>query len=395
MKVLIAEDDRATRGRINALLTDWGHECLAASNGAEAWQLFHDHRPSIVLTDWMMPDVDGLTLLKQIREQAPQPVYVIFLTGKESLSHLVEAMEAGADDFIRKPFNPEELRVRLRAGARIMEQQHQLEKANEELAMAYLQLHVANGRMRSELEAAAEIQEAFLPSGPPATRRANFAWYHKACEQHSGDTFNFVPLDPEHVGLYIASFSGHGVGSTLMSAQLSLTLRPPQEGARPHGQDELMPVTQPAEMARWLNDRFRYFDRLRYFTLLYGIIDFEKMAFRYTSAAHPGPIIISKGKARVRKLTPPAVGIREDAQFKNQILQLHPGDRLYLYNAGFFEIENFLGEPFTEETLADLLLAQANEPLDTGLAWAGDKAVEWGKSDALKRDLCLVGVEVA
>jgi sigma-B regulation protein RsbU (phosphoserine phosphatase) len=390
MKVLVAEDDRATLGRISALLQSWGHECLPASDGAAAWKLLQEHRPPLVITDWVMPDVDGLTLLKQIREQSLQPAYVIFLTGKESMSHLVEAMESGADDFIRKPFDSEELRVRVRAGARIMEQQHQLEKANEELAMAYLKLHVANGRMRSELQAAAEIQDAFLPSSPPPTEHANFAWYHKTCEAHSGDTFNFVPLDQDRVGVYVASFSGHGVGSTLMSAQLSLTM------SRPTGNEPgPLPVEEPAEVARWLNDRFRYFDRLRYFTFLYGILDFRRMTFRYTSAAHPGPIVISRGRARVRKLTPPAVGIREDAQFKNQLLHLHPGDRLFLYNSGFFEMENFLGDTFTEEILAELLVQETTDPLDDGLRRAGEKALEWGKADDLKRDLCLVGVEIS
>lgn len=389
MKVLIAENDRAPRTRIRALLKEWGHDCLTTSDVDSAWRLLQRHRPRLVITDWVMPDLDAVSLLKRIRDRESSRCHVIVLTGKESMAHLVEAMEAGADDFIRKPFDPEELRVRVRAGERIMEQQQRLEQANEELSMAYLKLHVANGRMRSELQAAAEIQDAFLPTAPPPVRQATFAWYHKSCEAHSGDTFNFVPIDPDHVGLYVASCSGEGVGSALLSAQLSLTL------SRQTTLDgDPMPMGEPAAMAHWLNDRFRYFDRLRYFTFLYGILDFQQRTLRYTSAAHPGPIVISRGRARHCHLTPPAVGFQEDARFRNRTLHLHPGDRIYLYNTAFFGPRNALGERFTEDVLTDLLLAESHLPIEEGVNRAGVRALEWDPSGHLRRDLCLVGVEI-
>jgi serine phosphatase RsbU (regulator of sigma subunit) len=151
---------------------------------------------------------------------------------------------------------------------------------------------------------------------------------------------------------------------------------------------------EPAAMAHWLNDRFRYFDRLRYFTFLYGILDFQQLTFRYTSAAHPGPIVISRGRARHCHLTPPAVGFQEDARFRNRTLHLHPGDRIYLYNTGFFGPRNALGESFTEDVLTDLLLAESQLPIEEGVNRAGVRVLEWDPSGHLRRDLCLVGVEI-
>jgi len=389
MKVLVAEDDPATLSRICSLVQSWGHQCLPARDGTTASKLLRRHHPGLVITDGMMPTPDGLSLLKQIQDQPLRPTYVIFLTGKGRASHLDEAMESGADDFLRQPFDPEELRVRVRAGARILDQQHELETANAELAMAYLKLHVAKGRLRSELEASAEIQESFLPAEPPPTRQATFAWYHRACATHSGDTFNFVPLDRDRVGLFMASFSGEGVGSTLTSAHLSLTMN--RHGAH---DDPSLPLENPAAVAHWLNDRFSYFDRLRYFTLLYGILDFRDLTFRFTSAAHPGPMLLSHGRTRLFKVTPPAVGLHKDAQFRNRRLRLHPGDRLFVYNPGFLEMENALGESFTEDELAGLLLEEALAPLHVTLQRAGEQALAWAKPGALRRDLCLVGVEV-
>jgi phosphoserine phosphatase RsbU/P len=397
MKVLVAEDDRATLGRIRSLLRQWGHDCIEAGDGLTAWKLIRKERPRLVITDWVMPQMDGLELLQKIRDEISEQVYVIFLTGRDEIPHLVEAMETGADDFIRKPFHTEELRVRVRAGLRMMEQKEALERANDELAMAYLKLQVANGRMKSELQAAAEIQEAFFPVEAPHSDFARFAWFHQPCEAHSGDTFNFLPLDRHRIGLYVANFNGHGVGSALMSAQLNLTLSRignTQEPREPSGMGELS-IEAPAEVARWLNHRFRYFERLRYFTLLYGVMDFEKKAFRYTSAAHPGPIVISQGRAQIRKLTPPAVGLRSDAQFQDQTVALDSGDRLFFYTDGIFGIENILGREFDEDSLAQLLLEGAHEPLESSLKSAVDQVVKWGKPEPLKDDLCLIGVEVA
>ena len=398
MKILVAEDDRATLGRIRGLLQKWGHECVTASDGLSAWKLIRKERPRLLITDWLMPGLDGLGLLKKIREEGHEQIYVIFLTGRDEIPNLVEAMEAGADDFIRKPFNTEELRVRVRAGLRIMEQKEALERANDELAMAYLKLQVANGRMRSELQAAAEIQESFFPVEPPHSQHARFAWHHQSCEAHSGDTFNFVPLDPDHIGLYVANFNGHGLGSALMSAQLNLTLTRFASGESA-GNPALnssgnFDIETPAEVARWLNQRFRYFERLRYFTFLYGIMDFEEGAFHYTSAAHPGPIVISHGRAEVRKLTPPAVGLRADATFENQKVAVGSGDRLYFYTDGIFGVENRQGREFDEAGLARLLLEHADEPLESGLKTVVGQAMRWGKSKPLKDDVCLIGVEV-
>lgn len=395
MKVLVAEDDRATLGRIRSLLQQWGHDCITANEGTTAWKLLQKEHPRLLITDWMMPGIDGLQLLKKIREEHQEQIYVIFLTGRDEIPNLVEAMEAGADDFIRKPFNTEELRVRVRAGLRIMEQKQALERANDELAMAYLKLQVANGRMRSELEAAAEIQESFFPASPPRSDRARFAWLHQPCEAHSGDTFNFLPMDRNRIGIYVANFNGHGVGSALMAAQLNLTLSRFQNRDEPlPGPGFALDPDTPAEVARWLNQRFRYFERLRYFTLLYGVMDFEEKAFRYTSAAHPGPIVVSHGKAQIRKLTPPAVGLRADATFENQTLSLESGDRLYFYTDGIFGNDDSQGREFDEESLARLLLARAGEPLESGLESAVREATNGGKSGPLKDDLCLIGVEV-
>ena len=134
MRVLIAEDEPVSRRLLQSYLQKWGYEVTVAQDGDEAWQLFEAGDTPIVITDWMMPGLDGLELIRRIRG-APRTGYVvtILLTARAQKEDLVEGMEAGADDFLTKPFDRDELRVRLRAAERIIGLEQSLAEQNRML----------------------------------------------------------------------------------------------------------------------------------------------------------------------------------------------------------------------------------------------------------------------
>jgi two-component system, cell cycle response regulator len=131
LRILLAEDDVITRRLLEAQLKKWGHEVVPCSDGQQAWdQLNKDESPKLVILDWMMPIMDGLTVSKKIRELETRPyTYIILLTAKSRKEDIVEGLEAGADDYITKPFDPQELRVRIRAAIRIVQLQEDLLEA--------------------------------------------------------------------------------------------------------------------------------------------------------------------------------------------------------------------------------------------------------------------------
>ena len=134
MNILIADDDPVSRRLLENYLQKWGYEVTAAGDGAEAWRLFEGGTFPMVITDWMMPELDGSGLLRRIRaSQRPGYVYAILLTAKSQKEDIVEGMEAGADDFLTKPFDRDELRVRLRAGERIIRLEHHLRETQAAL----------------------------------------------------------------------------------------------------------------------------------------------------------------------------------------------------------------------------------------------------------------------
>ena len=135
MRILIAEDDPVSRRLLEAKLLKWGYEVIATSDGIEAWQALQaENAPRIAILDWMMPVMDGVEICRKVRETIGEEyTYIILLTALQREEDLVAGMEAGADDYIAKPFKSSELEVRLRAGMRIIELQDELIKAREAL----------------------------------------------------------------------------------------------------------------------------------------------------------------------------------------------------------------------------------------------------------------------
>ena len=134
MRVLIADDEAVSRKLLERYLEKWGYEVSVVEDGEQAWELFCRGDYPIVVTDWMMPEVDGIELIRRIRNSEHAAyVYTILLTARSQKEDLVAGMEAGADDFVSKPFDRDELRVRLREGERIVRLERDLAERSRAL----------------------------------------------------------------------------------------------------------------------------------------------------------------------------------------------------------------------------------------------------------------------
>ena len=119
MKILICEDEFVSRRKLEKIISTLGYELLVAENGREAYALWENERPELIISDWVMPEVTGIELCQQVRAaEGSQYTYIIMVTSKHETGDIVAALEAGADDFISKPYIVEELAVRIRAGQR-------------------------------------------------------------------------------------------------------------------------------------------------------------------------------------------------------------------------------------------------------------------------------------
>jgi DNA-binding response OmpR family regulator len=176
LRVLVVEDDPISQRILTNYLGKWGYEFTVANNGEQAWELLLQQDYPIVISDWMLPGLSGVDLAKRIRQwRSPHgQIYTVLLTGKASKEDLVMAMDAGADDFLSKPFDRDELRVRLHAGARMVDWDRTV--------------HRQAGEIVSQLDAVRALLSAGIGAAPEAAQQvlresqaALLAAYHAAC----------------------------------------------------------------------------------------------------------------------------------------------------------------------------------------------------------------------
>ncbi len=394
MRILIAEDERITRRSLQKQLEGWNHDVVAADDGAVAWDQFQRQPFDIVVTDWDMPRMDGRELIQRIRRSGQSGyTYLIMLTGRSEKADLVAGMDAGADDFLAKPFDKNELRVRLNAGERIIELERRLASRNE-------LLRSANDRMKADLDAAARSQRDLLPQSLPDALAASFAWYYEPCDELGGDTLNVLPLHDGIVVIYLLDVSGHGVPAALLSVTLNRVLSALDPGSSIlfRGETEAGPraVRPPRVVAEHLNRQFPMTAQSgKYFTMVYGVLDTKTGLLRYVLAGHPAPILLRKGQdPQALEGNGFPIGMIEGAEFDEYEIQLEPGDRLYFYSDGITEAVNSRNEMLDMEGLIRLIERNQPSSSEEDLVKCVEDLKHWCGSVPLKDDISLLALEI-
>src|SRR5262245_23999233 len=387
-KILIADDHELSRFKLQNDLEKWGHEVTAAADGEQAWELFNKHKFAIVITDWMMPKLDGLELVKMVRSaDSSDYVYIIMLTAKGEKHDIVAGMGAGADDFLVKPFHRDELQVRLRAGIRITKLNRQLNETNRHLECG--------------LEAAAQIQQSFLPTVRPQFNGYEFAWGHNSCGKLGGDMFNVVALGDGQVGIYVLDVTGEGVPAALLATTLSRVLAPASDPSSilvsRNDDGSVARACEPVEVTRELNRRFGVQEGRQYFTLAYGVLHLESRRFEFTSAGHPPLLHLQTGRApTMLDVEGFPIGMAPESDpFRQRSVVLQPNDRVLIYSDGVPDAMGGDGEVFGAARLLDAVQRFGTEPLDGVIGRLMGELRDWRGNAAANEDVSILGFKVS
>ena len=392
MRILIADDERVAQMMLKRNLEKWGYEVVLTSNGAEAWQRFQESEFPIVISDWNMPVMDGVELVRKIRTlRGREYVFVILLTVRQETEDIVLGIEAGADEFLSKPFDRRELRVRLRAGERIVLLERSLAERNELLERA-------NTRMKRDLNAAADVQQALLPNNPLEHGRVQVAWKYRPCDELGGDSLNAFPLDKDRLAMYILDVSGHGVRASLLSVSVTHALSPrPVIGSRIRNTLADSRVAKiPRGVAVALNHTFPMkAEAGQFFTLVYGVLDITTGQFRFVAAGHYGPIHFRPPeRISISDSTGVPIGIMEDSIFEEGVVQLRAGDRLFLHSDGLSEERNSAGEMFGVNRIQRVIAKNREGSLIECVDELERAVIAWRGSENLRDDLSILALEL-
>jgi len=268
-------------------------------------------------------------------------------------------------------------------------------QAEDALQEANRRLELANLTMKRDLEAAARIQQALLPSSAPEIPGLSTAWILKPCDELAGDGLNVVRLDKDRVAVYVLDVSGHGVPAALLSVTLNRWLTPTS------GPSPLRTVdgdaVAPARIAERLNRQFPLDPRTaQYFTILYGVLDVRARSFRYVAAGHPAPLLLRRGQAP-RALEAPnfPVGVVPEPRFEEDRVDLEAGDRLYLYTDGLPETENSAEAPFGIARMLESLASCREQSLEASVERLVGAAEVWREGGRQDDDISLLALEFA
>lgn len=407
-RILVVDDEENNRDLLVRRLARAGHDASAAASGEEALAAINKEAPDLVLLDIMMPGLSGIETLTRLRRtHTAAQLPVIMATAKSEAGDIVEALKVGASDYVTKPLDFPVVLARIetqlalkQAVDRILQLQEDLRRRNEELIVANSAIKAANGRMKSELEAAAKIQQALLPEKLPRFDRVRFAWAFHPWVELGGDILDVFHADPRHVAFYLLDVSGHGVPAALLATALSRVLTPHEDQSSPVRRVEAgftQPrAVPPREVVAELNARFpRLRGTTQFFTMVYALLDLETFELHYVRAGHPPPILVKAcGTSEELGAESPAVGVMAEAEYREGTVPLSPGDRLYLYTDGVTEAMNDKREEFQIDRLAKILRKHASSTLEESLEGVSAAVHAWCSPSKPGDDVSLLVLEV-
>ncbi|KJH69934.1 SpoIIE family protein phosphatase [Aliterella atlantica] len=377
-KILIIDDDPIIRAALKKTLQNQGYDTTIASNGEEGIKQAVLIRPALIICDWMMANLDGLEVCRRIKSQPElATTFFILLTAKGEVEDRVEGLDAGADEFLSKPLEMNELKARVRAGLRI----HQL---NQDLQVQKQALEALNQNLRSELAEAADYVRSLLPT--PLVGNINTEALFVPSAQLGGDCFDYYWLDDDHLAIYLLDVSGHGVGSALLSVSVLNVMR-----------SQSLPKTnfyQPSEVLKALNSAFQMVSHgEKYFTIWYGVYNRKQRQLIYANAGHPPAILIEKNSSKVEQLdsTGLPIGFLPDVDFDCNSCAIAQDSTLYIFSDGAYEIQQLDDTIWGVSALTHLLqdFTVSNSSLEKLL----QQIVGISNKDTLDDDLSLLKVE--
>ncbi len=363
--VLVVDDSRAQRMMLCKLMEKQGYIVLQAGSGTEALDICQSQIPDLVISDWMMPGMDGLEFCVAFRALPRDRYgYFILLTSRGEKEDVTRAFDAGADDFLTKPINQHELTVRIRAGERIMKMEHELNDKNRLIRSTLDELQAAHDSINNDLVEARKLQESLVRERYRDTGRTELSLMLQSSGHIGGDLVGMFHVDHDTVGIYGIDVAGHGISSALMTARLAGFLTdgvPDQNIALKKGKHGHYVPRDPSETIALLNERIiNEIDTDLYFTMLLGLFNQATGELVFTQAGHPSPAVQrSSGCVEIVGSGGLPVGLIDAAEFEQSKVELLPGDRFIIHSDGITECAKPNGDLYGDEGLELSLLRHA------------------------------------
>ncbi|MCO2194150.1 response regulator [Pseudomonas aeruginosa] len=334
--LLIIDDDEVVRESLAAYLEDSNFKVLQALNGLQGLQIFESEQPDLVICDLRMPQIDGLELIRRIRQTASETP-IIVLSGAGVMSDAVEALRLGAADYLIKPL--EDLAVLEHSVRRALDRAYlrvENQRYRDKLEAANRELQASLNLLQEDQNAGRQVQMNMLPVTPWSIEGLEFSHRIIPSLYLSGDFVDYFRVDERRVAFYLADVSGHGASSAFVTVLLKfMTTRLLYESRR----NGTLPEFKPSEVLAHINRGLINTKLGKHVTMLGGVIDLEKNSLTYSIGGHlPLPVLFVEGQASYLEGRGLPVGLFDDATYDDRVMELPPSFSLSLFSDGILGV---------------------------------------------------------
>jgi len=339
MKIIAVDDNKANCKLLDLYISRWGYESEIYCASKVAYEAIKSiDEPALVLMDWMLPQMSGLEIVKRIRKERPEfPIYFIMLTARSSKEDLVEGLDSGANDYVTKPFDSQELKSRVEAGIRILKLEKKLIDREQELKKINKRLKHSLQIIEDDVQAGKKIQFKLLPDNEKRFSHYQFSHYLQPSLFLSGDFLNYFQIDHDNVGFYFIDVAGHGASSSFVTVLVNSFITHHLDKYR---LENLRTILSPPDLFEKLNSMLIEENLEKHLTIFYGIINLTQNLMTYSNAGQvPYPVIISDSEAASFLETKDLpLGLIDEVDHTEKRVKLSEEMCLYLFSDGVLEV---------------------------------------------------------
>lgn len=337
--VVVVDDEIRITEILKLYLERTGFKVLACANGKEAFDIIKEHRPDVIISDLMMPEIDGTVLCQMVKTDAElNNPYFIMLTAKSTVDSKIQGLKIGADDYITKPFNVKEVVARVNSAMRIKALQNEVMEKN-------LVLEKFKATMENELFLAGKFQSSLVPERGDIAEKVKLNYVYSPAIHVGGDIFDVKNTRSGKIAFFIADVTGHGIVAALISGMIKLSFV-----------QAISETDSPSEIAGKINkDIYSTTTEEHFASMFLGCLDIESGVLKYVRAGHPAPYLISEKE--IKELDAPGflVGIMDGINLEEISVNVHVRDKILLFTDGITEAEGMDGELLGTDRLKDMV----------------------------------------